>query len=93
MLRAILFDWFGVVCNKAYLEWVTDNVSDEGRIAALEAIADRLDSGEIGLDQFHQEVSVVSGKTVAEVRIGIRSQVRVDLEVIEGTSESVSCRT
>lgn len=78
-IRAIIFDWAGVMATEAYWIWVRKNVTD---VAPLMAVDQKVDSGEMSHEDFVALVAQVSGKTSAEVWAGVKSEMILNRELL-----------
>lgn len=78
-VRAIVFDWAGVMATEAYWVWVRKNVTDVGPLISIDS---KVDSGEMPHEEFVAMVAKVSGKTSEEVWRGIKSEMALNEELI-----------
>jgi putative hydrolase of the HAD superfamily len=82
LIQTIIFDWFGVVCNKAFLEWARDNAPDPRSFDVMLQLADPLDAGEITLQQFLSIIGAMVGQSATVVRSGIETRIQINANVL-----------
>jgi len=81
MIKAVIFDFFGVVRSDPYNTWLNNHgYSREGKF--LEAV-ERLDAGQIDSKEFRQMLSNFSGQSLEDLNSEFESSNKVDEEVIE----------
>lgn len=71
MIKAIIFDFFGVVCSDEYWDSVK---STEGRTDEFIKLADDVSLGKIGWPDFVAKLAQKTGKTEQELLAGYASQ-------------------
>ncbi len=82
-VKAVMFDWFGVICNKAYLQFLTDNQIVGSRLDDLLDLADQVDTGAITLAEFRIKVAGVIGVSAVVVENEIARRVVLDTKVLK----------
>jgi FMN phosphatase YigB (HAD superfamily) len=83
VIRAILFDWHGVITNKPFLEWARKATESEAVVQGLLALADHVDAGTITLAELHEYAGNLVDLAPEAVRQGIAAEVRVNTELME----------
>jgi len=78
----IVFDWFGVVCNKALIEWVRGLAVTEGIFQNVLALADLLDAGQITLVEFQRGLAALVDHPVERVHQDLMARVVVNELVV-----------
>src|SRR3989338_4779561 len=81
-MNTVMFDWFGVICSKAFWEWAQENTPDSDTFNALLRLADCVDAGTITLTGFREAVGALTGQSASTVRRGIARHVRIDEGVV-----------
>ena len=74
MIKAIVFDFFGVFCPDTSLEWLKKNPDFERLLPAHQAICDCSDRGELTREEFYEEEAKLTGISVEDVRRGIDAE-------------------
>lgn len=78
-VRAIIFDWAGVMATEAYWIWVRKNVPDPSPLISIDQ---KVDSGEMSHEAFMLLLARVSGKTQAEVWAGVKAEMILNQDLI-----------
>ncbi|MBX9765269.1 HAD family phosphatase, partial [Patescibacteria group bacterium] len=78
-VRAIVFDWAGVMAAEAFWIWSRKNEVDVGPIMAVDM---KVNTGEMPHEEFVALVAKVSGKTSDEVWAGVKAEMILDQELI-----------
>lgn len=78
-VRAIIFDWAGVMATEAYWIWVRKNVPDPSPLISIDQ---KVDSGEMSHEAFMSLLARVSGKTQAEVWAGVKAEMILNQDLI-----------
>ena len=68
MIKAIIFDWAGVLSDSTYAAWLRRHVPDPSRREYLRKLADNLDRGDISAAQFTDELAAATGLPAASIR-------------------------
>lgn len=82
MIKAVIFDFFGVFLPDVSLRWYHDVIGEPPSAAFFE-ICHRSDCGELSREAFYREVAVLTGKTPAQVKAGIEALFIIDTALIE----------
>jgi len=82
MIKAVLFDCFGVIFSPAFPLWVEKNARREEERDKLLALAGRFDSGDLRLGEFQSEVGKLVGRTSDEVGREIAAESHIDQDVV-----------
>lgn len=83
-IRAIIFDWAGVMATEAYWIWVRKNITD---ITPLMSVDMKLDVGEMPHEEFVALLAKLSHKTPADVWSEVKSEMILNIELIALISE------
>lgn len=84
MIKAIIFDWAGVIGVDGLWVWMKDNVKNlEERRAYLNEINDDLDSGRMPHSEFMQYLSKESGKNPEQIWQEVKKEIVINKELVE----------
>lgn len=84
MIKAVIFDFYGVVCADAYTAWQHKYVTDhKERAAQFADISRRSDSGELPLSQFYAELGQIIGVGADVVKEQLGESMVVDEAVMD----------
>jgi epoxide hydrolase-like predicted phosphatase len=78
VIKAVIFDFFGVICSDEYWNSIK---SIEGSSQEFTALSDNVSSGKISWPEFIKEISARTGKTEQDLIDGYASQ-RLNLEIL-----------
>ncbi len=67
MIKAVVFDFFGVFCPDTSIEWLKKSPDFEKLSPALQKICSRSDRGELTRSEFYKEVAKLTNKSVDNV--------------------------
>lgn len=81
MVKAIIFDFFGVIWGAPYESWLRHH--GYKREGGYRAIADKADIGQISMSEFFDYLSTLSGQPADEIRTEFDTVERIDYEVIK----------
>lgn len=79
--KAILFDFFDVIRQDAFHAWM--GIHGYTRDDAPGEVSQRMDKGEISLDEFYDELANISGQNVKEVKAEFADNEEFNEAVIE----------
>ena len=82
MEKFIFFDWFGVICNKAFWEWAKKNSYSDKMFNELLSLADDVDRGDITLHEFRLLAGEKVSQSTLQVKEGIAQHVIINQDVI-----------
>jgi epoxide hydrolase-like predicted phosphatase len=89
MIKAIIFDFAGVISNEAYWDWLSENFEiDQEKKAHFSEISRKVDKAEISEAEFVNILSEDSGKKPEDVRNEILSIIKIRPEVITMVSKA-----
>lgn len=79
----ILFDHFGVVCSDPLAKWKHDYQLTGLEAAKVDEICKRIDSGQIELDEFYEQLGHITGQSGFEVKVELDGNGQYDRELLE----------
>lgn len=83
MIKAIVFDFFGVICPDLYWAWLKDNVSDwKTEKDFYQRLSNQLDLGQISTEEFSRTLSDKSGIASGQILPQIHSYIVIDQEIL-----------
>lgn len=83
MIKAIIFDWAGVVGSDGYWIWIRENADDIDAIKEkLHAISEVADKGDISTKEFISAIAQYIGKPVDIVWPGMKKKILINHELI-----------
>lgn len=84
MIKAIIFDFAGVIMPDAFWRWIRNNVSDlDSKEERIHNLTKKVDIGDIGEKKFLSEVSKISGKSETIIKKEIFKLFILNSELIE----------
>lgn len=84
MIKAIIFDWAGVLAEDGFWSWLNKNISDiEVRKDSYQALSEKVDGGDIEHDVFMQHLSEASGKSPEQIWSEVKSEIKLNHELID----------
>jgi len=83
VIKAVLFDSFGVIFSPAFPIWVERNARGKEEREQLLALASHFDTGNLSLREFQSEIGKIVGKTSDEVGKEIAAESYVDQDVVD----------
>jgi len=84
MTRAIIFDFFGVICLDLYWTWLKLHVSDlESKRDYFQELSNQLDLGKITREQFAKTLSEKTGVAEENVLVQMNQGILIDPGLIE----------
>ena len=83
MIKAIIFDFFGVFTPDISFAWFQKYVSTAPHeIAKLQAICDLSDHGELNKSSFYDALAAISGIHKNNVIAGVEAEIHIDQELV-----------
>lgn len=83
MIKAVIFDFFGVFCPDITFAWFIKNYSDSPKeLSRLQEICDLSDQGKLNKYDFYNELSIITGLNKDEVIAGVEAEVLIDQNVV-----------
>lgn len=80
MYKAIIFDFFGVIHNDQYKEWLTKHgLKKDGEFSSLSKKADK---GQISTDEFFQAISSLNNSSLEEVKKEFETNTKIDKNMV-----------
>jgi FMN phosphatase YigB (HAD superfamily) len=83
MTKAIIFDFFGVICRDMYLDWQRAQQIDSAAASKYQAISDQVDRGGYSTDQLFQLISRESGVPAAAIKADFEGDVWLDTQLLD----------
>lgn len=87
MKKAIIFDFWGVICNDQYYPWLVKNVpnlhSDPALSEYFVELARRGDRGEITSAEFYEKVEQKTGISAEKMLADWRANLRINQELLD----------
>lgn len=80
MIKAIIFDFFGVVRQDAFHAWMRNH--GYTRDDAPGQVSRRMDTGQISLAEFYKELAEISGQTLEEIHAEFAANEKFNVDVI-----------
>ena len=81
MIKAIIFDFFDVLCSDPYKAWLANHgFKREGRFSE---VVNQMDTGKIEKDEFVQTLSQLSGQTIEEIDKEFQSTSQINFEIVD----------
>lgn len=82
--RAILFDFFGVICDERYWRWVSVHIPDyEKRRDYFQGLADRADRGDVGQAEVYDALGQEAGVEGESIQRAIYQSIRLHKHVLD----------
>ena len=83
MIKAIIFDFAGVISTEAYWMWLSKNVSEFGtKQEYFMEIADKIDKADISNDDFVKILSEETGIPAEEIRDSVFEELVINTELL-----------
>lgn len=83
MIKALIFDWAGVLGKDGYWIWLKKNIDDfESRRPFFQEISDYVDSGRIPHGEFLKKLSSASGKSENQIWREVKSEIIINEELV-----------
>lgn len=84
MIKAAIFDFYGVICADAYTSWQNTmfDSNDPIRVQFI-ALANENDLGQIPLSEFYRRAALLAGVETDQAITGMGSAMKIDLRVME----------
>jgi putative hydrolase of the HAD superfamily len=93
MYKAIVFDFFGVVCAPMATNWFKKVVPDyEAKKTEFQALCTESDLGKLSRAEFNQKAAELAGVSVEDVEKGIEAEVAIDTELVAYTRKLKTAR-
>jgi HAD superfamily hydrolase (TIGR01509 family) len=68
MIKAIIFDFAGVITNEGYWTWLRKNVTDiENKRDFFMSLADRADKGEFSTEEYREKLASLTGRPIQNI--------------------------
>ena len=84
MLKAIIFDFAGVVASEAYWDWLASNLSlDDKRRQYFNELSYKVDKGVISEAEFLGVLSKESGKAPEVIKVEILNLIKLQPQIID----------
>ena len=84
MIKAVIFDFFGVFCPDISLEWFKETVPDhESKLTEFQSICTRSDYGTLSRADFFKEVAALAKVTVDEMARGLEAKTIIDTQLVD----------
>ncbi len=81
--KAVIFDFFGVVCDERFWQWVSKHVPTyQEHTDRYQALADAADKGDISKEDFYATIGRDAGIGGDQVRQEIHDEIRIHLDVV-----------
>ncbi len=92
MIKAIIFDWAGVIGADGYWVWLRKNIRDlESRRDYFQDISEKVDSAEMLHADFEKKLADISGKSAIEVWQEVKREIVINRELV-GIIEKLKSR-
>ncbi len=83
MIKAIIFDWAGVLETDGYWVWLKRNVENiEGRRDFFQEISEQVDGARISHDAFVEQLARETGKSAEQVWEGIKNEIMINRDLV-----------
>ena len=87
MISAIIFDFWGVIINDLYWNWLRRNIKDFDQQPELQKhffrLSEKVDAGEISSRKFHEAVAAETGVTVEQILWDWKNSIVVNQELLD----------
>lgn len=84
MIKAVIFDFFGVFCPDISLEWFKETVPDyQSKLTEFQSICTRSDYGTLSRADFFKEVAALAKVTVDEMARVLEAKTIIDTQLVD----------
>ena len=85
MIKAIIFDFAGVISTEGYTIWVRELIASgiENKSSYFQYIADKMDRGDISVQEFSREVAKKVGVASEDVWKEIYKRIKINYELLD----------
>ena len=81
--KAVIFDFFGVVCDERFWQWVSKHIPNyREHTGSYQILADKADKGDISKKEFYERIGQDAGVRGETVRREIHDEIRVHDDVV-----------
>lgn len=86
--RAVLFDFFGVICDERYWRWMAEHIPDyEQRRDYFQTLADTADRGDVDKAEVYDALGKEAGVTSKSIRQDIYDSITLQKQVLDLIAE------
>ena len=84
MIKAIIFDWAGVIASDGYWIWLGKNIKDiEEKRSYFQDISEKVDSARISHNEFEEILTSISDKLEQDVWQEVKLEIIINKELLE----------
>lgn len=85
MIQVVLFDFFGVICNKVLLDWGRQRRLNQAGFRALARLGNSVDRGDISLAELHAQLGALCRPALSAEQVAsqLNLLVRLNPELVE----------
>jgi HAD superfamily hydrolase (TIGR01509 family) len=84
MIKAILFDWAGVIAADGYWTWLRENVKDiESKKPFFQKLSEKVDIGKMSQEEFERTIAEYSNVPQNKIWPGVREKIIINTEIVD----------